>query len=317
MHRRISAVALVLLAIALAATGCSSSSKSEDSLDRSGTVSSAPAALAEGSYGYTANTAIDQESDSDAGGSVDVTDRMIIQTANLGLEVADTEVAVATITAMVEGSGGYLSSSNLWYSDEDLRASLTLRVPAESLDSIMSGLRDIAIKVESESTSGEDVTEEYVDIESQLRNLEAAESELLELLSEARESGGDAEDVLAIYREITSIRSDIESLKGRQTYLENMTALATIYVSIWPEDAPTSVVEEAWKPLVTISRAARSLLNGLQGLADVLIYVIILSPIVLIPVGVVWLLVRSLKRKKNKAKANEDKTGDTGKGADA
>ncbi len=303
MHRRKSAIALVLLVIALVVTGCSSSSKSdEDSAERvSG--GAAPAAQVDGSYGYTSDTVTSTESE--LGNSADVTDRMIIQTANIGLEVTDTQVAVDAIMAMVSGSGGYVSSSSLWYSDEDLRASLTLRVPAASLDSIMGSLRDLALRVENESTSGEDVTEEYVDIQAQLRNLEAAETELLELLSEARESGGDAEDVLAIYREITSIRSEIESLKGRQTYLEGMTALATIYVSVWPEDSPSSVVEESWKPLVTISRAARALLNGLEGLADVLIYVIILSPIVAIPVGIVWLLVRSLKKKKQKDEADK------------
>ena len=303
MHRRKSAIALVLLVIALVVTGCSSSSKSdEDSAERV-VGGAAPAAQVDGSYGYTSDTVTSTESE--LGNSADVTDRMIIQTANIGLEVTDTQVAVDAIMAMVSGSGGYVSSSSLWYSDEDLRASLTLRVPAASLDSIMGSLRDLALRVENESTSGEDVTEEYVDIQAQLRNLEAAETELLELLSEARESGGDAEDVLAIYREITSIRSEIESLKGRQTYLEGMTALATIYVSVWPEDSPSSVVEESWKPLVTISRAARALLNGLEGLADVLIYVIILSPIVAIPVGIVWLLVRSLKKKKQKGEADK------------
>jgi hypothetical protein len=148
------------------------------------------------------------------------------------------------------------------------------------------------------------VTEEYTNLEAQLRNLEATETELLALLTEVRENRGKAEEILAIYDKLTQIRSQIEQLKGRQQYLATMSAMATITVEVQPKAAPVSPTTEVeWSPLVTLSRAWRALLVALKGLYNVLVYLVLLSPIVLIPVGLVWGLLRLLRRGKRSKKA--------------
>jgi len=155
----------------------------------------------------------------------------------------------------------------------------------------------MALKVERETSSGQDVTEEYTDIQAQLRNLEATETELLALLTEVRENRGKAEEILAVHRELTSIRGQIESLKGRSQYLERMTALATITMEIRPKATPGAVVEQyRWNPLVTASRALRSLLAFAQVVLDVGIYLLIFSPVIIIPVVIIWLVVRAVRR---------------------
>ena len=160
-------------------------------------------------------------------------------------------------------------------------------------------LKGEAIRVENESLSGQDVTEEFVDLEARTRNLEATETELLELLTEVRKNRGDAEEVLAIHRELTSIRGQIESLKGRSQYLERMTAMATINLEIRPKAAPQSLVERAnWSPLITASKALRGFVEVLQVLVDLIIYVVIFSPFILAPLAVLWFLVRLVKRRK-------------------
>ena len=227
------------------------------------------------------------------------TERMIIRTASMSVVVEDTDEALRELHALAKLHDGYIADSNRWLVDDDTpMANVTLRVPAESLDEVLEVIRGMAIKVESENISGQDVTEEYTDIQARLGNLEAAEEELLALLTEAREMRWKAEDILAVHRDLTSIRQQIESLKGRSQYLERMTALATISVSIRPKEAPKALVETEWDPLVTLSKAARSFRNVLLVFIDIGIYLVIFSPFVIVPVVIIWLLVRRARRKK-------------------
>jgi len=236
------------------------------------------------------------------------TERMIIRTASMSVVVDDTDLALRKLQALAKLHDGYIADSNRWLVDDDTpMANVTMRVPAESLDEVLDVIRGMAIKVESENISGQDVTEEYTDIQARLGNLEAAEEELLALLTEAREMRWKAEDILAVHRELTSIRQQIESLKGRSQYLERMTALATISVSIRPKEVPKAVVDRGWNPLITVTDAARSFLNVVKGFIDIGIYLAIFSPFVIVPVVMIWLLVRRARRKKREGAASTPK----------
>lgn len=227
------------------------------------------------------------------------TARMIIMTVNMSMLVDDTDRTLLALQEIVSGHKGYTADSRKWYVNDQPYASLTVRVPAASLDAAMVQIRALAIRVDSENITGQDVTEEYTDVQSRLRNLEATEKELLALLTEVRENRGKAEDILAVHRELTNIRGEIENLKGRQQYLERMTALATIQIEIRPKAAPASVIEPAaWNPVVIASRALRALVDVSKALASLAIYVVILSPVVIVPVVVLWLIVRALQRRR-------------------
>jgi hypothetical protein len=182
---------------------------------------------------------------------------------------------------------------------------MTVRVPAEKFDQAMDGIRAVAVRVESESSSGQDVTEEYSDLSAQLRNLEATETELRELLATVRERTGKAEDILAVYRELTTIRGEIERVKGRMQYLERMTALATINVELIPDELQKPVVEEPWNPQVTLKEALRALVNAGRFLVDALIWlVVVVLPILIIialPVVALVLIIRAIGRRRRKS----------------
>ncbi len=225
-------------------------------------------------------------------------ERMIIRTANLTVIVQDAAETLDTLTELARGYNGYVADSNRWYSNEQLYANVTLRVPAESLDAFLADVQDLAIRVDSESVSGDDVTEEYADIAARLTNLEATEVELRQLLTEVRENRGKADEILAVHRELTNIRGQIEQLKGRQQYLERMTALSTVEIQVRPEAAPRAVVRESWNPLVTVSDAAHTLLEAGKGFLSVAIYAVVLSPLLLIPAGGLWLLAYVVRRRK-------------------
>lgn len=209
--------------------------------------------------------------------------RMIIRTANLSLIVGDTPSSVEKITAAAESAGGYVSGSRVWREGGLLRATISLRVPADKLTSTLSAIRSLAIRVQSESINTDEVTQEYIDLESQLRNLEATETELRELMKVMRERSKKASEVLEMHQQMMSIRSEIERIKGRIRYLSQQTALATLQVELIPDAIAQPVVQPGWQPVVVMKSAARSLVDALQGLANVAIwFTIYLLPIVLL-----------------------------------
>ena len=120
-----------------------------------------------------------------------VTTRKVIATANLELVVDDTETTVDAVNALVNEAGGYVSATNLSKSyyggGAQLQGTMTLRVPAETLDAILTQLEDLAVDVRSRSMNRQDVTDQYSDIDAQLRNLEATETELRAMLEEVRQ----------------------------------------------------------------------------------------------------------------------------------
>ncbi len=246
-----------------------------------------------------------QESYATSGGSAGNTandaERMIIRTADLSVVVTDAVQTQQYVVDTVNGLGGYIANSTSWREGEQLRARITVRVPAEKLDALLAAIKTQAVRVQQENIKGEDVTEEYSDLTAQLTNLEATEVELRELLAEVRQKTQKAEDVLAVYRELTTIRGEIERVKGRMQYLSTLTSLATANVELIPDVLAKPVVEPGWRPLETLKNAGRALTNALKGLVDALIwFVVAVLPVLLliaIPVAVVVWLIRRLGRR--------------------
>lgn len=254
----------------------------------------APAAM-DGAIAPAANVA---EAPADA-------ERMIIRTAELSMIVSDTEPMLKAITTLVVSAGGYVADAKTWRENEQLRARVTVRIPAEKLDSTLEAIKKLAVRIERESVGGKDVTEEFSDLNAQLVNLEATEKELRELLTEVRQKTQKAEDVLQVYQELTKVRGEIERLKGRMQYLSNQTALATATLDLIPDVLAKPVVEPGWRPLETLRNAGRALVNTLKGLVDVVIwlavYLLPLLIVIAIPIALFILLIRRLARRRKRA----------------
>ncbi len=163
----------------------------------------------------------------DSAGSL--TERMIVRTGDISLVVTDVPVVIDQITVMAKGFEGYVVSSNVWKANERLVGTITIRVPAGSFDAAMKALRGLAVEVNSETSSSQDVTEEYTDLSAKLRNLEATEAQLLKILEKAEK----VEEILNVQRELSNTRGQIEQTKARMQYLErtSATSLITVHLS--------------------------------------------------------------------------------------
>jgi PKD repeat protein len=153
---------------------------------------------------------------------------MIVRTGSMSLIVEDVAKAIEQIVALASSYNGYVVSSNSWRENERLVGNISIRVAVEHFDATIAALRGMAVKVNSESTSGKDVTEEYVDLSAKLRNLEAAETQLLKLMEET----GKVTDILEVQRELVKTRGEIEQTKGRMQYLEQSSSLSLVEVNL-------------------------------------------------------------------------------------
>ena len=234
-----------------------------------------------------------------------VEERMIIWTGDVSLIVKDAEDSLEKVEAIAKDLGGYVVNSSSWYQDDQLRARLTIRVPSGEFDAAMARLKHLAIKVENRNVSTQDVTEEYTDLNARLRNLEATETELFELLTEVRERTGKAEDVLAVHRELSYIREQIEQIKGRMQYLEKMTAMATINVELIPDVLARPIVVAGWRPSGTVANAFDALVKTFQRIVDAAIWLTIavlpILVVIAIPFFILVLIWRRWKRSRKAA----------------
>lgn len=243
------------------------------------------------------------------GSTVTSSQRIVIKNANLSIVVIDPGEAMTSITRMAEGMGGFVVDSNLYKATtsdgiEVPAAYLTIRVPAEQLDAALTQIKalveDPKIDILSENISGQDVTSEYTDLQSRLRNLEAAELQLTGFLEQATT----IEEVMQVYYQLNQVRSDIEVLKGQIKYYDESARLSAITVNLTAKEAIKPVEIAGWKPVGVARDAVQALIDTLKVLANILIWLVILvTPVALIIGLPIWLIVRAVRRNKAKQKA--------------
>jgi hypothetical protein len=195
-------------------------------------------------------------------------DRMIIRTATLQLKVKDVADSLDRVRSLAGTHGGYIANSDSHIEGEYTVATVTLQVPAAQFDDAMTELRKVGVKAIGENVSSSDVTEEFTDLQSQLRNLQATEQRIQVLMGKAER----IEDILTLDRELRQIQSEIERIMGRTTYLSKRAEMSSITVTLYPEIAmvePMVTTEEGWNPGKIASEAWNASLEMLSNIATV------------------------------------------------
>jgi hypothetical protein len=229
--------------------------------------------------GSTANvTGAGRSTASDAvGASVPVTpsgaDQLIIRTAAITLTVKDVAGTQAQIWGLAEGLGGFVTNSSATGTGDDIRGQITLRVPTQAYGTAMDRLRQMAVKVESEKSDAQDVSEEYVDLQARRTNLELTVQQLQGFLGQAKT----VDEALKVQSQLNIVQNDLERVKGRMGYLENRANFSTITATLQPV-VEKKIVHDA-APSWSLSRSVRAQwqrsLHGLQNLADALIAIVV------------------------------------------
>jgi hypothetical protein len=296
MNKRMWLISLVLMAVTLVPVACGGLPSPL------GSGSSQPAPAPGGSaneVGLPGNKDASGIGDNLPGVSAE---RMIVRNGNLALKVTDVTTSRDRIVLLAASLGGYVVSSSIFASGEILNGSISIRVPDDQFEAAIAQIRALAVKVDHESTSSQDITQEYVDLQSRLKNAQATESQYLALLLKA----STVTEILSIQDKLAQTRQQIEQLKGRIQYLEQTAALSLITVSLSPEEGNNPVTWLNWNFGGILKSAASGLIIFLQILVAIIIWVLVFSPIWGAVVGMIYWLRR---RKRIRSYSSIDTTG--------
>ena len=222
------------------------------------------------------------------------TGRVLLMNATLSLVVDDVDARVERITALAQEYGGWVVSAQVSRSrqGDQTRVSsgtITVRVDASRLDEVLRLIKEGANEVSSESVSGQDVTQDYVDLSSRIANLEAAEVQLQQIMEDARRT----EDVLSVYDELVRVRGEIESIRGRLNYYDEASSFSQVQVYLTPTPVIEPVEIAGWRPLETARNAFQALVDVVQSAADVAIALVVFVAPLLLVFGIpAWLILR-------------------------
>lgn len=234
-------------------------------------------------------------------------DRLIIKNAEITLEVESTDVAISRVTQVVTDVGVYIVSSqvNTRVVEEVSYkyGSVTFAVPVEQFERALGRLRDIAVKVVDEMATGEDVTDEFVDLESRLTNLKATRDRIREFLDQAKT----VEEALKVNDQLAEVEGEIEKVQGRINYLSGRAAFSTITVYLQPQlpqltPTPTPTVTPTptpmpWKPGETFREAGKSMGSIWRGVVDLSIWFGVVALPCLVPIVLLGYLLWKLWQK--------------------
>lgn len=166
--------------------------------------------------------------------TAEAADRKIIRNADITIEVASTSEAQHRVTSIAEANGGFVVTSEAKQRqsvDPAQRITdfkLVVRVPANQFGVALDEIKKLATNVPEEKATGQDVTEEFIDLEARIKTQKALETQFLGIMRQANK----VEDALEVQRQIAEVRTEIESLEGRKRFIENRSSLATITVNI-------------------------------------------------------------------------------------
>jgi hypothetical protein len=190
--------------------------------------------------------------------------------------------------------GGFVVSKSVYQTTTDSNVqvpegNITVRVPAEKLDQALEQIKAETVEVQNESRTGQDVTREYVDLQSRLKTHEQAAEQLSEILEEKTES----EEVIEVFNQLVYHREQIEILKGQINYYEEAAALSAISVRVIAEESVQPLEIGGWRPVGQARNALQALINFLRGFVYFLIWLIILIiPAGALILGLLWLVWR-------------------------
>lgn len=203
-------------------------------------------------------------------------DRLVLTDTSLSLLVKDVAATIQSIRQEAEKLGGFLVDSNLNAPEGADTGSITVRVPADKREDALATFRGLAVRVTSENVTGQDVTDQYEDLDAQLVVLEKTKSKIEAILDDAKT----VDESLRVQQQLISLQQQIDALKGRQQYLERSAQMVriTAYLAT-DETALPYTPDEAWRPQAIFRLAVRGLVGVLQDAGTLGIWALVFAPL--------------------------------------
>jgi Domain of unknown function (DUF4349) len=232
----------------------------------------------------------------------DAMDRKIIKDADLTLEVDSPLESQRKVTSIAESHGGFVVTSESKQRQSSVPAervmdvTLVIRVPSTQFGPTKDAILALSNHVTQSKETGQDVTEEFMDLEARIKTQKALEAQFLEIMKQAHK----VEDALEVQRQIADVRTGIEKLEGRKRFLENRSSLSTITVNL---QSPTNIIVSASGFGRDVKEAFRDSVDMAKAIVLFLIrFVIVMLPVFLLIILPIGLVTRYLLRRARRLK---------------
>ncbi len=203
----------------------------------------------------------EESSESETKAPVVATERMIIHQASLSVNVKELDKAQSNIEQKVEQYGGYIVESNVFQEDDQTSSGkMIVRIPEKNFEKFLLDAEEEAAEILERNVTGQDVTEQYVDLESRVKSKRAVEERLLEFMSKAQKT----DDLLKISADLATIQEEIEVMVGKMKYLENQTSFSTIELTMYENRVVVPEIES--KELNTWEKTKKQLATSTNSL---------------------------------------------------
>jgi chromosome segregation ATPase len=223
-----------------------------------------------------------------------MTERKVIKKGEIKFQTKSIQETTNFISENIKNLQGYISSDNVYNSEDRITQRIEIRIPSNSFDDLLSRISNNVKKIEYKNVQLEDVTEEYIDVESRIKTKKELENRYIELLSKAKT----VQEILSIEKELGTLRSDIESIEGRLKYLKDQVSLSTLSVEYYQLTSTT---------LNFSSKLGQAFVMGWKFLLSFIIGLVHLWPFIIIIGIIIYITIRFSRKKKYQNKqANTD-----------
>ncbi|MGG8496570.1 DUF4349 domain-containing protein [Tenacibaculum sp. TC6] len=229
---------------------------------------------------YQANSSVlNEEEDTDKS----ITERKLIKNGTLEFEVEDLSKAREKILKTVTDVKGYISSDEEATSSYRSSNYLTIRIPANNFDNFLNTILNGVEKFDQKKITVNDVTEQYLDVETRLKNKRILEEKYREILKKAKS----VKEILEVEKELSAIREEIEAAEGKLKYLQNQVSFSTVYITIYKELSSQDSF---------MSNIGNGFKNGVENLKMAAVFLVNIWPFLILLI----LLLYWFKKKKQK-----------------
>jgi len=263
-----SAISILFMVLLLGLAGCSSSGSKDESAKLS---TESKEVMDSGQSGRSEEslTSSNRKPEQSANAvEVKVENQMVIYQAELELRVKKFDQTLQSLESKAKRYGGYIAESTVTKDgNEQVSSSLKLRIPQEHFQDFLADAEGQAAEVLQRNINGQDVTEEYVDLESRLKSKKAVEERLLSFMKNAAKT----EDLLKISADLATVQEEIEIIEGRMKYLKNQTSFSTVNITLYERKVVVPNLDKdqlnTWeKTKKQFMKSTNLLLAGLSGL---------------------------------------------------
>ncbi len=230
----------------------------------------------------------------------DVEDKItqkLIKNGGLEFESIDIKKDYKTITGLLSASGAYIENENQNRTYGKINYELTIRVPAVYYDTLYQAMVGVVKKIDKKYSQVQDVTEQYYDLETRIKNKKVLETRYLKLLDRASE----IKDILEVEKKISDVRVEVEKMEGKLRYLKKKIGFSTIQLSFyqWVPTGENEILKDSF-----FSKLWNAFKTGWNGLLSFIVVLISIWPFILIAFGITYGIIRLRKGIKNKRKNN-------------